>query len=163
MWFINAIPLANYVTGTAQPKMNQENMNSIMVALPPLAEQQRIVEHIEELLPLIERCRWCCHFKIALTFSFHRRRKLRTITNLREYPCVFQYASIQESLPWFCKRPPSQVRRGNLDILPIYLSADGHGIVTAKVGYLKEELTDTKSLLCRVPSQPSVGYLSWTL
>ena len=55
MWFINAINLAPYVTGTAQPKMNQQKMNSIPVALPPLAEQKRIVAKLEELLPLCER------------------------------------------------------------------------------------------------------------
>ena len=53
-WYINAISLVDYVTGTAQPKMNQEKMNSIMVALPPLAEQHRIVAKIEELLPKVE-------------------------------------------------------------------------------------------------------------
>ena len=53
-WYINAISLVNYVTGTAQPKMNQEKMNSILVALPPLAEQKRIVAKIEKLLPKVE-------------------------------------------------------------------------------------------------------------
>ena len=55
MHFINAISLAKYVTGTAQPKMNQEKMNSIPVTLPPLAEQKRIVAKLEGLLPLCER------------------------------------------------------------------------------------------------------------
>ncbi len=54
-YYINAISLAPYVTGTAQPKMNQENMNAIWIALPPLAEQKRIVARLEELLPLCER------------------------------------------------------------------------------------------------------------
>lgn len=54
-WYINAISLVDYVTGTAQPKMNQEKMNSIPVALPPLAEQKRIVAKIEELLPKVEK------------------------------------------------------------------------------------------------------------
>ena len=53
--YINAISLVDYVTGTAQPKMNQENMNSIPVALPPLAEQCRILAKIEELMPLVEK------------------------------------------------------------------------------------------------------------
>ena len=43
--FINAISLAPYVTGTAQPKMNQAKMNSILIAIPPMKEQKRIVEH----------------------------------------------------------------------------------------------------------------------
>ena len=52
--FINAISLVDYVTGTAQPKMNQEKMNSILVAVPPLAEQKRIIAKLEQVLPLAE-------------------------------------------------------------------------------------------------------------
>ena len=54
-YHINAISLAPYVTGTAQPKMNQENMNAIWIALPPLEEQYRIVAKIEGILPLVDR------------------------------------------------------------------------------------------------------------
>ena len=54
-WYINAISLVDYITGTAQPKMNQEKMNSILVALPPLAEQKRIVERIEQLFKEIDK------------------------------------------------------------------------------------------------------------
>ena len=52
--YINAIDLKPYVTGTAQPKMNQAKMNSIPVALPPLAEQQRIVAKVDELMTLCD-------------------------------------------------------------------------------------------------------------
>ena len=52
--FINAISLAPYVTGTAQPKMNQEKMNAILIPLPPLAEQQRICAQIERLASKVE-------------------------------------------------------------------------------------------------------------
>lgn len=45
--YINAISLDDFVTGTAQPKLNQENLNKIPVPLPPLAEQQRIATAIE--------------------------------------------------------------------------------------------------------------------
>ena len=53
--FINAIDLKPYVTGTAQPKMNQAKMNSIPVALPPLAEQRRIVAKVDELMALCDQ------------------------------------------------------------------------------------------------------------
>lgn len=53
--YINSISLAKYVTGTAQPKMNQAKMNSIWVPLPPLEEQKRIVAKIEELMPFVEQ------------------------------------------------------------------------------------------------------------
>lgn len=52
--YINAISLVDYVTGTAQPKINQEKMNSIPLALPPLAEQQRIVNQIEKVFSEIK-------------------------------------------------------------------------------------------------------------
>ena len=54
-FYMNAINLAAYVTGTAQPKMNQARMNSILIAIPPLAEQHRIVAKLEELLPLCQQ------------------------------------------------------------------------------------------------------------
>ena len=52
---INAIDLKPYVTGTAQPKMNQAKMNSIPIALPPLAEQRRIVAKVDQLMALIDK------------------------------------------------------------------------------------------------------------
>ena len=53
--YFNAIDLKPYVTGTAQPKMNQAKMNSILVALPPLAEQHRIVAKIDQLMVLCDQ------------------------------------------------------------------------------------------------------------
>jgi type I restriction enzyme S subunit len=53
--FINAIDLEPYVTGTAQPKMNQAKMNSIPISLPPLAEQKRIVAKIDQLMALCDK------------------------------------------------------------------------------------------------------------
>ena len=51
---INAISLEKYITGSAQPKMNQAKMNSIPIALPPLAEQRRIVAKVEELMSMVD-------------------------------------------------------------------------------------------------------------
>ena len=40
---INSIALDPYVTGSAQPKLSQDNLNKILIPLPPLAEQRRII------------------------------------------------------------------------------------------------------------------------
>ncbi|MBA6354892.1 MULTISPECIES: restriction endonuclease subunit S [unclassified Colwellia] len=52
---INAISLEDYITGTAQPKMNQAKMNSIVVAIPPEAEQHRIVAKVDKLMALCDQ------------------------------------------------------------------------------------------------------------
>lgn len=41
--FINAISLVNYVTGTAQPKMNQEKMNSIWLQFLPYQNRRELL------------------------------------------------------------------------------------------------------------------------
>ena len=51
--YINAINLAPYVTGTAQPKMNQEKMNSILIPIPPTANQFRIVHEVSCITSVI--------------------------------------------------------------------------------------------------------------
>jgi type I restriction enzyme S subunit len=68
--FINAIDLKPYVTGTAQPKMNQAKMNSIPVALPPLAEQHRIVAGVDALMAL------CDELEASLAAADTTRRRL---------------------------------------------------------------------------------------
>lgn len=68
--YINATDLRPYVTGTAQPKMNQAKMNSIPVALPPLAEQHRIVAKVDELMTL------CDQLEASLTTGEQTRSRL---------------------------------------------------------------------------------------
>ena len=51
--YINSISLAPFVTGTAQPKLNQERLNAILVPVPPCCEQQRIVDLVLIYMRLI--------------------------------------------------------------------------------------------------------------
>ena len=44
---INSMKLDDYITGSAQPKLSQDNLNKIPIILPPLPEQQRIIAEIE--------------------------------------------------------------------------------------------------------------------
>ena len=48
--YVNSISLVPYITGMAQPKMNQKYMNSIPVAMPPLQEQTVIIGMVKELM-----------------------------------------------------------------------------------------------------------------
>lgn len=48
------LPALGLINGIAVPKLNQENMNSILVPIPPLSEQERIVAKLDKLLPLCD-------------------------------------------------------------------------------------------------------------
>ena len=52
--FLTALNLNQYATATAQPGLAVANINEVHIPLPPLAEQHRIVQRIEELLPLVK-------------------------------------------------------------------------------------------------------------
>jgi len=52
---INSIKLDDFITGSAQPKLSQDNLNKIPIPLPPLAEQQRITQEVNRLFTLIDQ------------------------------------------------------------------------------------------------------------
>jgi type I restriction enzyme S subunit len=47
--FLNSIPIDNWVTGAAQPKLTQAALNRIPIPLPPLEEQKRIVARLDSM------------------------------------------------------------------------------------------------------------------
>ena len=48
------LPAMGLIKGIAVPKLNQGDLNSIVVPIPPVEEQQRIVDKLDELLPLCD-------------------------------------------------------------------------------------------------------------
>lgn len=60
LWLLLGSPVVKaqcdkVATGTAQKTVGLKSLKSIVVPLPPLVEQKRIVEKLEQLLPLCER------------------------------------------------------------------------------------------------------------
>lgn len=91
-WYLNGINLQFYVTGTAQPKLNQLNLNRIPVPLAPLNEQRRIVEKIEELFSDLD----------AGVAALERAR-----ANLKRYRAAILKAAVDGSLTaaWRAQHP----------------------------------------------------------
>ena len=52
--FLNSIDISKYVTGAAQPKLNQQSLNSIEIPLPPIEIQEQIVAEIEGYQKVID-------------------------------------------------------------------------------------------------------------
>lgn len=52
-YYINMIDVSQYVSGGAQPKLNQENLNKIPIPIPPLSEQQRIISILDKFESLV--------------------------------------------------------------------------------------------------------------
>lgn len=53
-FYINQIDISNYITGAAQPKLSQGNLNKIELYLPPIGIQEQIVGQINEEIEIME-------------------------------------------------------------------------------------------------------------
>ncbi len=45
--YLNGMDLSKYISGAAQPKLNQKNLNSILIPLPGKEETQRVVKILD--------------------------------------------------------------------------------------------------------------------
>jgi type I restriction enzyme S subunit len=61
--------------GTAQPNLSAKSVKSYLIPLPPFAEQQRIVERLEDILPEIEKLQKDETKLEALQKSFPKKMK----------------------------------------------------------------------------------------
>lgn len=94
-WYLNATNLQFFITGTAQPKLNQVNLNRIPVPIAPLPEQNRIVGRIEELVSELE----------AGVAALKRAK-----ANLKRYRAAVLKAAVEGKLTeeWRAKNPPKE-------------------------------------------------------
>ncbi len=52
--FLEALNLNQYATATAQPGLAVSNIIKVLIPLPPLKEQHRVVSQIDEIMPFID-------------------------------------------------------------------------------------------------------------
>ena len=68
-YYLNSINLEKYISGGAQPKLNQQNLNKIPIPLPTLDVQQRIVNVLDNFDSI------CTDLKIGLPAEIEARKK----------------------------------------------------------------------------------------
>ena len=115
--FINAISLADYVTGTAQPKMNQEKMNSILLAIPPVKEQHRILEKMSMVDAFIDKYASLQTKLDSLDNSVYellRKSILQEAIQGKLVPQIAEEGSAQELLEQIKEEKRKLVREGKL-------------------------------------------------
>ncbi len=56
-YYLNSISLSPFVTGMAQPKLNQKSLNNLSVPFPPIPEQKRIVAILDQAFADIDKAR----------------------------------------------------------------------------------------------------------
>src|SRR5690554_12097 len=54
-YFFSLKDISEYVTGSAQPKLNQRNLQNCLIPLPPLPEQKRIISKLDALFERIDQ------------------------------------------------------------------------------------------------------------
>ena len=67
----NSIQINHFISGTAQPKLNQANLNKIPLVVPPIEEQIKIVQEIESRLSV------CDKMEETITASLQQAEALR--------------------------------------------------------------------------------------
>jgi len=45
-YLLNCMDLSGYVTGSAQPKLSQANLNAVTITIPDISSQRKIVEYL---------------------------------------------------------------------------------------------------------------------
>lgn len=68
-FYLNSIDLSQWITGGAQPKLNQKNLNLIPIPIPSIEEQERIVSILDRFDAL------CNDIKSGLPAEIEAREK----------------------------------------------------------------------------------------
>lgn len=54
-FYINQVDISQYITGAAQPKLSQVNLNKICIPCPNIEVQEKIVREIESVIHIVEQ------------------------------------------------------------------------------------------------------------
>lgn len=84
-YMLEALDYNDFITGSAQPKLSQDNLSKVKVCVPPLAEQEEIAAYLDQKCAEIDQL-------IAL--------KQQKAEELREYrkSLIYEYVTGKKQL-----------------------------------------------------------------
>ncbi|MBL8239803.1 MAG: restriction endonuclease subunit S [Bryobacterales bacterium] len=95
-FYLNSISLKEFITGAAQPKLNQQALNSIPIPNPPLPEQQRIVAILDEAFAAIATAKANAEKNLQNARAIHGTRLDTALNTLRDSVECYPLSAIVE-------------------------------------------------------------------
>lgn len=115
-YLINSVDLSGYITGSAQPKLSQANLNAVTLYLPSINEQKRIADILRSLDDKIELNNKINENLFEQVLSLYRRMFVETANDQRLICRADEYfdISIGKTPPrkepkWFSHEPTDRV------------------------------------------------------
>ena len=156
--YLNSIRLDDYISGMAQPKLNQAMLNKIPIPIPQLPEQQRIVSILDEAFEAIDKAKVNAEqnlknakelFESYLQGVFEKKGEgweERKLEELADEKCTLSYGIVQ---------PGEEFENGlpiirPTDLTSRYIKIEGLKRIDPKLaeGYKRTKLIGDELLLC---------------
>ena len=103
-FYLNSIDLSQYISGGAQPKLNQKNLNTIPIPLPSIKEQKRIVGILDRFDAL------CNDISSGLPAEIEARKKqYEYYRDIRRHSTT-QKCSLTLVIMWNLKQSGNEIR-----------------------------------------------------
>lgn len=125
-YVLNSMSLKPYVTGSAQPKLNQKALDSIQIPLPPLSIQEEIVAEIEVYQKIIDGAKAVvANYKpkidIDPDWEMVELGEICEITSSRR---IFKDEYVDEGVPFYRTKEIVELSKGLNPSLELYISLE---------------------------------------
>jgi len=128
VYYLYLSDLTNFTTGLTVPKLNQANLRTISIPLPPIAEQQRILKILDEAFEKLE------------TVTVNTQRNLQCSKDI--FKSYLDNIFDKQDGEWSCSQIEKHIRFIDYRGRTPKKTSSGIRLITAKnikMGYLKED------------------------
>jgi len=147
--YLNSIKLDDFVSGMAQPKLNQTMLNKIPIPIPPLPEQKRLVAILDEAFAAIAKAKANAEqnlknakelFESYLEGVFENGNEnwetkcldeLGTITSSKR---IYKSEYVKDGIPFYRTKEIKEISNGKNITLELFISRDRYNEIKKSFG-----------------------------